>query len=133
MLSDPLLYFIVVPLTLLFPHPRLVEYLERPSVRFQSKFISFIFLYAVAITTSIFTYLDVLLICKRRSGSPELNLISTWQGFLAVLIAGKMLIIISGILHTGKRMIVGMYDILYLELSLKSSALKKIQYNLYDL
>lgn len=113
-ITGPFLYFIVVPFVLLFPHPKLVEYLERPSVRFQTKFISFIFLYAVAISTSIFTYLDVFLICKRRSGSPELHRISMWQGFLAVLIVGKMIKIVSGIHHTGKMLIVGMYDVLYL-------------------
>lgn len=112
-LSGSFIYFILIPLIIVFPHPQLVRHLEKPMVRFQTHAISFIFFFVIALCTSLDTYLDIHLICMRRLGSSLLLRISIWQGVLGILIAAKILKTVTSIYFTGKRMIVSIYDILY--------------------
>lgn len=107
-------YFVLIPLIIVFPHPKLVQYIEKPSVRFRTNAISFIFFFIIAVCSSMSTYLDIFLVCQRRHKSPRLYRISIWQGFLGMLIVAKIFRTASAIYFTGMRMIVGIYDILYM-------------------
>lgn len=106
-------YYVIVPLTILCPHPRLVKHIEIPQVRYEVSSMSYWSFMIVTIFSGHMTHPNTIMVCIGRDAFNKLSSVATIQWIFGVMIFANILRYITAIWYCQSLTFIGGYDILH--------------------